>query len=299
MSNVTVTLMKNDTPIKNVKLYLYFEALCRSESEEDTYNLDFNEGDFDQDALKEKVIELIQDKLTRNLTYNNIEFDIYFDEEDLDLRLLGNLKFDLVDTTYGVLEELESCIKSITDEDFARAINSVKKDTTEELYVNSTVESDFKVDQEKLKQVETKEEDKIIKDSSENKFGCDIELDGKDTMLTFHTYVSWDTGEKGYYGQYGSIECYEEEYDTKDYDYVISLDDFTGEFGFINWDELEKQLPRFCDKNGDFDFDLIDDTLTEEEVNIILNATDVEPNKAEDKIQKWAQEKYDSQSEEW
>lgn len=162
MSNVTVTKMEYDTPIKEVKLYLYFEALCKSEKENDTFNLDFNEEDFDKDALKEKIIELIQDKLTRDLSYNKIEFDIYFDEEDQDLRLLGNLKFNLLDTTYGVLEELEGCLKEITDEDFANAINSVKKNSTEEIYVNSEVESDFKVDHAKIKETTAEVEDSKI-----------------------------------------------------------------------------------------------------------------------------------------
>lgn len=130
---------------------------------------------------------------------------------------------------------------------------------------------------------------KKVKDSSDNnnnQFNCKIyNLDGLNTLLVFPTIVWYANG---YHYDYP-----DDNYDDSDYEYEVSLDKFIDFMAVdFDWYELEKQMPRFCDRDGDFDFGLVDNTLTKEEVNIILNAV-IDKDKVEESIQEHAQDEYD------
>lgn len=53
------------------------------------------------------------------------------------------------------------------------------------------------------------------------------ELDGVNTIIDLNTVVFSATGTRAFVGQYGSMNCYEDEYDEYDYVYRITLDDLT------------------------------------------------------------------------
>jgi len=50
-------------------------------------------------------------------------------------------------------------------------------------------------------------------------------LDGVNTIIDLNTVVFSATGTRAFVGQYGSMNCYEDEYDEHDYVYRITLDD--------------------------------------------------------------------------
>ena len=83
----------------------------------------------------------------------------------------------------------------------------------------------------------------------------EINLNGQETTLTFKTVVWYANG--------NHYDYPDDNYNDAEYDYEIGLWEFIEEYNeYFDWDKMAELFPRFCDKNGDFDVDLIDDTLT-------------------------------------